>query len=271
MELSQIYRPLSADAFRCDESYAEIRPSAALAPYVHCFWGTRSVGVKPSGGGRVIPDTCMDLIFRINYTQNRIDSCFCALDDSPYLTQSAPGSDLCATFGIRFFAWSAVCFAEDSLRDTMGVRCDPNQFFAGICRALTPELFETMTLGERALKAERVLFAVLRPERQRPEVLNALYAMITARGILRMEDVSGAAAVSVRQLQRLFSELIGAAPKTVAQLIRFQQVYRQLLERRYVALDAVERYGYADQSHLIREFHRFYGLSPMEMVRRMIG
>lgn len=269
MELHRVYRPLSANAFRCDDGYAEVPPAAALAPYVHCFWGTRGAECGHTGGERVIPDTCMDLIFQIRYSRNRVESRFCALDDAAYVTPAAGGREICATFGIRFYAWSAVCFAEESLCDSMHVVCNPHRYFHRICAELESRLFDTSSLAERILLAEGVLLRALQPERQRPEVLNALYVMATGRGALRAEDVAGAACVSVRQLQRLFREQTGAPPKLLAQLIRCQRIYRELAEQRFAPMEAVGRYGYADQSHLIRDFRRFHGLTPTETVRMM--
>ena len=39
-------------------------------------------------------------------------------------------------------------------------------------------------------------------------------------------------------------------------------------EKRERVLDAVERFGYTDQSHLLREFKRFHGI-PLTQARRI--
>lgn len=41
MELNQIYNPLTAAPFACNEYYMEFAPCAALKPYIKCFWGTK--------------------------------------------------------------------------------------------------------------------------------------------------------------------------------------------------------------------------------------
>lgn len=262
MHLSQIYRPLSASPFRCDAEYAERPPCPALVPYVHCFWGTSEAPPVHSGGGRVIPDTCMDVLFEINYTQNRIVRRFCALDDAAYQTPPCHSNDLCATFGIRFYAWSAICFSEDALGDTMRTTCDPMRFFSKLCRELEPRLFDLKTLADRAQFAEALLVRHLNPDRMSRDVLNALYAMIHQRGAFRARDAAQAACVGQRQLERLARAMTGASPKMLAQLIRHQLVYRDLLEGRFHPMDTVARYGYADQSHLLRDFRKFHGISP---------
>ena len=70
---------------------------------------------------------------------------------------------------------------------------------------------------------------------------------------------------SIQTAQEKLLELTGAGPKLLSQLIRHQLIYREVLEGRYRALDAVEKYGYADQSHLLRDFRRFQGVLPGEL------
>jgi|GEM_PF-5485625 len=71
--LSQKYRPILSTPFG-REGYREIAPCAALSPYIRCFWTER----KTARELLVIPDTCMDIIFRIDGTEN--DGFFCALE-----------------------------------------------------------------------------------------------------------------------------------------------------------------------------------------------
>ena len=83
-----------------------------------------------------------------------------------------------------------------------------------------------------------------------------------------MGEIAARAGMSGRQLERKLLRCTGAGPKLLMQLMRCQMVYREVLEGRYRALDAVERYGYADQSHLLREFRRFQGVLPGELIEK---
>ena len=260
-QLAGIYIPLSAQGLRFDAEYAEIAPDPALAPYLRCFWGSLHAR-RMCGDSRVIPDSCMDLIFEVNYTKNRVTGRFCALDDAPYVTPDRSTGELVASFGIRFYAWTAACFAEADFRDALGRVFDPEEHFSALFRALAPQLFEPDDLIARARLAERELMRRLRPERLSSALLNAIHAMISGCGRERVGEIAAKAGMSGRQLERRLLELTGAGPKLLAQLIRHQLVYREVLEGRFRALDAVEKYGYADQSHLLRDFRRFQGVLP---------
>ncbi len=264
--IARIYLPLSSYGLRFDAEYTEIPPCPALAPYVRCFWGSLRARRMCSGGSRVIPDSCMDLIFEVNYTNNRISGRFCALDDAAYVTPERSSEDLVASFGIRFYAWTAACFAEADFRDALGRVFDPEAHFSALFRALAPQLFEPDDLPARAASAEKELMRRLRPERLSSELMNVIFAMISGCGREKMGEIAARAGMSGRKMERKLLELTGAGPKLLAQLIRHQLIYREVLEGRYRALDAVEKYGYADQSHLLRDFRRFQGVLPGELL-----
>ena len=260
--IARMYVPLSAQGLRFDAEYAEIAPGPALAPYVRCFWGSLHARRMCSGGSRVIPDSCMDLIFEVNYTKNRVTGRFCALDDAAYVTPDRSSQDIVSSFGIRFYAWTAACFAEADFRDALGRVFDPEAHFSSLFRALAPKLFEPDDLAARARLAEGELLQRLRPDRPGCDLLNAIYGMISGCGREKVGEIAARAGIGGRRLERRLLELTGAGPKLLNQLIRHQLIYREVLEGRFRALDAVEKYGYADQSHLLRDFRRFQGVLP---------
>lgn len=267
--LHQMYVPLASQGLHFDRAYTEIAPGPALAPYVRCFWGSLATGRTRGAGNLVIPDTCMDLVFDVNYSQNRVDGRFCAMDDAAHLAPARCSEDVRASFGIRFYPWAAACFAEADLRGSLGRVLNPEAHFPGLFRSLGPRLFAPDDLPARARAAEEELLRRLRPDRLRADACETLRLMIAHRGRLRVEEIAARAFISPRQLERQMATLTGAAPKLLSQLIRHQLLYREIVEGRFCALDAVERYGYADQSHLLRDFRRFHGALPGDVAARL--
>lgn len=91
-----------------------------------------------------------------------------------------------------------------------------------------------------------------------------------ASGRVRVQSLAVELGCSRRYLLRRFREQIGLPPKTVARLLRFAEVRRAIerdpLRWSQVAVDA----GYADQSHLNREFQQLAGTTPTDFVARLI-
>lgn len=72
--------------------------------------------------------------------------------------------------------------------------------------------------------------------------------------------------ISERQLERRFVERVGMPPKRFVSLRRFEHALalaRTAESLTNVALEA----GYYDQSHFIRDFRRFAGMAPSELLR----
>lgn len=93
-------------------------------------------------------------------------------------------------------------------------------------------------------------------------------AMLPGRGTLSVAELSRSVHISTRQIERAISENVGISPKRLSSLIRYQYLWQEmLLTPRFDVQDAVLRYGYADQAHLLREFKRFHGMLPGEAYR----
>ena len=58
---------------------------------------------------------------------------------------------------------------------------------------------------------------------------------------------------------------MGVSPKALASLMRYQLLWQDMLySPRFDVLDAVARYGYTDQAHLLHDFHRRHLMTPRE-------
>ena len=242
--LASLYRPITGTPFQADETYREVAPCSALAPYIRCFWGSEHpLPARPGEGGIVIPDTCMDIIFHIDYAGNRLNSAFCALDEHSYRTPASSGTGgLSATFAIRFYAWTACLFAEDSLRGSVNRHFPVDAFFRRIEQALAPVLFDETTLEGKVRTAQKVLLSLMNTSKADPAVFNAIHRMLRSSGRARIRDVAAELALSPRQLERRFDAAMGVSPKAFASLMRYQLLWQDLvLSPRFDPLDAIRR------------------------------
>lgn len=269
LTLANMYRPITAAPFQNDETYCEIAPCKALKPYIRCFWGTENpivLNQNEEFHGLVIPDTCMDIIFKINYTRNRYDECFCIVDEHSYQSGVKITDDLTATFAIRFYAWSAILFCEQDFKNNK--QFSVGDFSRKLKADLEPFLFDVPTLQGKVELAEKFLFKRLNKNRINHNLLNSIYYMIDNCGREKIRDVCSYSAISEKQLERLFDYNMGVSPKTFSSLIRYQLLWQDMiLSKNYNALDAVEKYGYTDQAHLLNDFKKRHLMSPKEAIK----
>ncbi|HWK29320.1 MAG TPA: helix-turn-helix domain-containing protein [Solirubrobacter sp.] len=105
-----------------------------------------------------------------------------------------------------------------------------------------------------------------------PQRLLAVEIAEAMRGAGPGATVNGLAAefaISPRTLQRLFARYVGAAPKQVLQRFRRQRAVDRLSEPGCSDLAWIAaELGYADQSHLTRDFRATIGHRPAALTRR---
>ncbi len=121
-KLYKSYHPVTATPYQCTEDYMEFAPCEALKPYIRCFWGSRRAATRAENGAGemdiVIPDTCMDIIFHVDFTHNHISSSFFGIDDRTFAVPYDGEKNIFFVFAVRFYPWGAALFAEESLRET---------------------------------------------------------------------------------------------------------------------------------------------------------
>lgn len=251
-DLSLIYRPETAMP---KEGYREYMPSKALSPFIRCFWEMKEYS-RPV---MIIPDTCMDIVF--SFCGEELTDCgFCAVDDSTNVLDKVNITQ----FGIRFYAWSACLFTSESFSGTKGSSFDARNFFPDIYSSLLPLIINERSTEKRIDICEKYFYSRLDLGRLNPNVMNGIYSIISSKGTIKTAELTRETAVSVRQLERSFSETIGISPKLFSSLIRYQLVWQELRNGTYSPLDITEKFGYSDQSHLLRDFRRFHSMLPSE-------
>ena len=260
-----IFRPLIARPFRQGAVFCEMPPCAPLRPYVRCFWGGAAASAADVALGEpdwIIPDGCADVIFRINETRGTVHAGFAGVSDQCGQTHFAGNAqDRFSAFGIRFYAWSAYRFAEDAMQGTLNGYMDARERFGWLCTALEDRLPGLATMRARIALAEGLLLARLERAEENRRFDAATQALLLSRGAAAIPSLAGEAGLSTRQLERVFREYAGVSPKKLGGLIRYQSLWRYALcARRFDVQEAVLRFGFADEAHLLREFKRYHGM-----------
>jgi AraC-like DNA-binding protein len=86
------------------------------------------------------------------------------------------------------------------------------------------------------------------------------------KGQTSINEINTICGISKSSMEQHFNDQIGLNPKMYSKIVRFNQINRDLkngISNNW--LDIVNRYGYFDQSHFIREFKHFFGYTPSQM------
>jgi AraC-like DNA-binding protein len=136
---------------------------------------------------------------------------------------------------------------------------------------LRERLLNTPSLAARFRVVERWLLARLKPRMVvHPAVRWAVDRLEATGGRLSIEDLATETGFTRKHLGNLFQQQVGLSPKALARVHRFRGAM-EILNRANGQVpwaELAEACGFYDQSHLINEFRRFTGFSPVELARR---
>lgn len=259
--------------------YRETSPSPALRPHVRCIWVLTGRPDDPEAGvEEVIPDGCGEIIL------NRADH-FCRIQDGESRAQaevllvgqigrsiSIAPSGVIDLLGVRFepgglHALLGVPMHELTDLD-LSMECVHRRLHAGLSAACEP-----VRVSDRIHAVEGVIARQLR-DRGQPLFSSAGLVAAAVRRIEggpgTTEMVSADLGVSRRSLERSFRREVGLSPKHYARVRRLQRVLRRLDvgSPLHGWADLAVGLGYADQSHLIREFRLLAGTTPERYLAR---
>ena len=267
---NKIYRPITARPFLSDKSYMEYPPCERLSPYVTCYWtedGERVGKIGKENGILIIPDTCMDILVQINHTRNTVSGGLCALQDEPGIAAARKGTDKISYFAIRFYFWAASLFIDHNFQGTCNGMVELDALGSD-WKKLFDMFFYITDVNGRIVLTEEFLLRKLDGREVDPRLFNSVYKILNTSGREAVKEVCEFACVSQRQMERICLREVGVPLKRISNLVRYQNVWKEMvLSRDFDVQDAVYRYGYTDQPHLLKEFKRFHGLSPEEARR----
>lgn len=266
MTFNTQFLPLTSRPFLTGPSYAEHVPCEALRPYISCFWEVGENGSAPHV--LVIPDLCFDIIFEIDRPRQKMAIRLCGLMDGPvYVGDGAGKSTETAggrweSFAVRFHFWAFRLFLNMNLRDIYNRGVALDMVWPGCMGEFEP-FFYLESTGRRIAWMEAYLMRRLDCGGYNPNFFNSVEHILKSEGRSAVREICAGSCVSQRQLERLFQREMGMSIKRTASLVRYQNVWRYVVRhRRFDVQEAVYRYGYADQSHLLNDFKRFHGVTP---------
>jgi AraC-like DNA-binding protein len=243
--------------------YQQFRPSEAFRSVVDAYWINQPDGGVPVD--RVLPDGCIDLVFRGGADGGRLFSS--ALIERPVFFHDASKDWY---VGVRFRPAMAralldIDSAECRDRDIPAREIDSE--FGVLERALQDcaSADEALAVLKRAVDAR-----LARRERAAAPARVREAIALLGRGDVQVHAVARALGVTERNLHRDLTRWSGLAPKPLARILRMQRTLTALRAGRLPLALIAARMGYADQAHMTREVKALAGATPAELAARPV-
>lgn len=248
----------------------DFAPSQMLRPFIKCY---RIVEGQDELTNRVLPNTSLAIAFRlggqVSYAAGMEVGKLPAFTLSG-LRKSARlinYSNTTSTLVVLFQEGGASAFFKDPLHELFE-RTLPLESLVHPrdLSLLEEQLFEAADQKGRALIADQFFRNKLKETEIDKLVQAAVQRIKSTNGAIRINELADMLSISNDAFEKRFRKIVGGSPKQFASIIRMSSVIAQLKQKPdflTVAIDA----GFYDQSHFIKTFRTFTGLTPTEFFR----
>lgn len=271
MKLNQnirsFYTPIQPSVKIADEgvSYVEVLPEINLQNFIYCYWNLKTTkSLDNAYNYRVVSDGCIDVFFELSNYRDVYVMGFC---------NSFMEFDVNKEFnyfGIRFLPGAfPLLFNLDASElsnhseylDSVGA--DFYKYiqqlmstcvsFEGLCNKINTYFLNCIAHSEITFDNR---------------FSNALACILYNKGMVNVETELNDG-ISSRHLRRLFNFYIGDTAKSFCRVIRFQNLLKIDPSIRQLQADKLfYDFGYYDQTHFIKEFKQFYGITPSQAIAK---
>jgi hypothetical protein len=247
-------------------------PCSLLSPYISSYWGserpTAERSVQEFEPSLIIPDACVDIIFTVDHTNGIVHSGFCGISDYPSYAWSIRERPNMSRFAIQFYFWGTQYFISDSVENSYNSYVNIETCFSGWEIFFKSMLLNVIDFQERVKLTEQFLMEKIKQNQSDHNVMNALSHMLHAQGIISVKEICNYTVVSQRQLERMFKSYLGISMKKVSNLVRYQNLWRDIAYTKIGTIqEAVDKYHYVDQAHLLNDFRKFHTMTPREALK----
>jgi len=253
-------------------TFQNIHPGKSLKPYIKEFYLYESKS-DLMFDDIVFPSGQMEVIFNLGegiWKARRGDfyhttppiECWGQIT-KPLAIQSGGANTM---LGIRFYSHSAAYFFDENVATLTDAITDASDLFGPSIRTLHARLLETAELSSRIALVEEYLLGRLAISEKKHdkirfigEIANRLQSNGSHEKII---SISNHNRISARYLNQLFSQYTGLPPKLFLKINRFQHSLNLLHKNGQRLTSIAYESGYFDQSHFIKEFKLFTGITP---------
>jgi len=253
-------------------NYQEYIPSEALRNYVKCYYVYESDALQLVDD-KAFATGCVEIMFNLDGAQWQTQSNgkFIQTSKAELWGQILKPLPLKLTgrssmLGIRFHPFGAALFFNEEVSLFNDQVIDLRTLMGKAIDDLFQMLQDSTDLPKRLEHIEQFLLNRLTQSARKQEktkMVKFVMNELTRDDFFdNIENVAARYGITSRYLQKIFLQYTGLTPKLYAKINRFQKSL-VLVGRGELSLTSIAyQSGYFDQSHFIREFRSFTGMTP---------
>ncbi len=246
-----------------------IRPSAPLENYVRYFWILRS---KEKLNTLTFPIGCPQFIFhrrsRFLISDPGIEQSSFSISGQVNFPAWIKSEGEIETIAVVFYPHAIGTLYDIPVSSFYNQEIDGYSLGNKSLNHLADEILNSDSAEETIRLIERWLCRMI----SEPGLFNFHRVSQSLKPLLlhcagNVANMAQCACLSRKQFERVFFRAVGMNPKEYSKVVRFQKSLWLMQNGNHDFFDISYSCGYSDQSHFIREFHLYSGLTPTELLK----
>ena len=250
-----------------------IEPHPLLKSYIDKMWLFESCGkmpaedlklVVPNGHIKLSVAFCNGIVASVNgktFTSKEQNISLTGLVDVPVILD-AEDDIATGTIVVEFNPKGAYRFFQISLDDIKNQIHPLSDILGTVAKQLEVQISNVGSVDEKVDLLQQFLLRQLMVTAEDLIFEYCVEKIITSKGKITVRELEKKTGYTSRWLNIKFADKLGISPKNLSTIIRFNQYYNALANNN--EMDFMQNafyYHYYDQSHFLKEFKRFTGLS----------
>ena len=246
-------------------TYVEFLPDIKLQPFIYCYWQLKTTQqLSEQFNYRVVADGCIDIYFELNNPEENYVMGFCKK------FTEFPLDNTFNYIGIRFLPTMFPQLFKINAKELSNRFEHLHLVVPQLSNYISKSFNENQQQEEIKILLDKYFLDHVAKTTfdNDTRLYGAIELILKNSGVLNVEkDLN--TGISSRQLRRIFEFYVGDTVKTFSNVVRFQNILQakpssQSLRQNKLFFDV----GYYDQSHFIKEFKNFYGVTPSKAFSR---
>lgn len=258
--------------------FERFAPLPQLQGYVESIWAFESSGPLPDETRWIVPNG--RLLLLVPYRNGLVGTMDGRRHVAPQHAMALVGISDCpsrvdtrwggpsGSIGVDISPLGAYRFFHLRLKDVRNGLHHVTDLAGATARAAERKIAGLETNRDRVRALQRFLLGLFSEQEEDPLFEYCVHRIEATQGLISVRELERTTGYSSRWLNRRFEEKLGISPKNLGSIVRFHASYRALLSDPAEFFRRKELYRrYYDQSHFIREFKRYTGMTPSVWAR----
>jgi hypothetical protein len=257
--------------------YQTYEPNINLKSLISCYWTLEVMKQDKPQKQRILPDGCIEMCFILGDDIKRYTSQtdFILQPRAMILGQTIKPfyiepTGFVKTFAVRFYPYGLMNFISEPISNLVDKESSIHRLFeTEIAYNLEQNIIKAKNTEQRIRIIEKFLLDRLNDEQGINRIIkNTVDVLASTSGCASIHSILKNDISKRRQLERKFKKQIGVSPKQLGKMIRLQVSLKMLLDQKSKNLtDIAYKSNYFDQSHFIKDFKEFTGITPKEFLK----